>query len=115
VGDEVLRRVAHVLNNNVRETDLPARYGGEEFAVLAPSTPREGALALAEKLRGAIGQARFQGEGIEGVEALSVTVSVGVALYRGDRINFFNDADRALYEAKGSGKNCVVLAENAPR
>ncbi|MDH3521819.1 MAG: diguanylate cyclase, partial [Myxococcales bacterium] len=54
VGDEVLRRVAHAINNNVRETDLPARYGGEEFAVLAPSTPREGAVALAEKLRMAV-------------------------------------------------------------
>jgi diguanylate cyclase (GGDEF)-like protein len=110
VGDEVLRRVADAINDNVRETDLPARYGGEEFAVLAPATPEQGALALAEKLRAAVSRARLRSDGIDGEETLSVTVSVGVAAYRGDRGAFFNDADRALYEAKDSGKNCVVLA-----
>jgi diguanylate cyclase (GGDEF)-like protein len=111
VGDEVLRRVAHVINNTVRGTDLPARYGGEEFAVLAPSTPRQGALALAEKLRMAVRSSRFRGEGIDADQALSVTVSIGVAVYAGDHKRFFNDADRALYRAKAAGKDCVILAD----
>ena len=63
VGDEVLRRVATLLNDSVRETDLPARYGGEEFAVLAPRTGREGAIALAEKLARRRSAARFEAEG----------------------------------------------------
>lgn len=111
VGDEVLRRVAHVVNNTVRETDLPARYGGEEFAVLAPRTGPEGALALAEKLRAAVARARFRGEGLETDQVLSVTVSIGVSIYRGDPKDFFNEADRALYSAKGAGKDCVICAE----
>ena len=111
VGDEVLRRVGHVINNTVRGIDLPARYGGEEFAVLAPSTPQQGALALAEKLRMAVRSSRFRREGIEGERALSVTLSIGVAVYAGDPKSFFNDADRALYRAKAAGKDCVVLAE----
>ena len=111
VGDEVLRRVAHVINNTVRGVDLPARYGGEEFVVLAPATPRQGALALAEKLRMAVRSSRFRGEGIDAQQALSVTVSIGVAVYAGDHKRFFNDADRALYRAKAAGKDCVILAD----
>lgn len=108
-GDEVLRRVAVVVNNVVRETDVPARYGGEEFAVLAPDTDVAGALALAEKLRRSVSGGRFRGEGVDATEGVSVTVSVGVSLYAGDPKRFFNDADRALYRAKAGGKDCVVV------
>ena len=109
-GDEVLRRVAHVVNNAVRETDLPARYGGEEFAVLAPRTGAEGAVSLAEKLRSSVAQARFLVEsGGDSVE-IQVTVSIGVAVYAGDPKLLFNDADRALYQAKDDGKDCVFLS-----
>jgi len=113
VGDEVLRRVAAVVNNVVRETDLPARYGGEEFAVLAPRTNASGALALAEKLRLSVARARFRGEGFDAEEGVSVTVSIGAALYAGDPKRFFNEADRALYRAKAEGKDCVVLGSDA--
>jgi diguanylate cyclase (GGDEF)-like protein len=113
VGDEVLRRVAYLLNDAVRETDLPARYGGEEFAVLAPRTGREGAMALAEKLRSAIGNAQFAAEGLEHAGDLRVTVSIGVAIYDGDERRFFNDADRALYRAKAAGKDCAMGAGDA--
>ena len=110
IGDEVLRRVAMMVNNAVRETDLPARYGGEEFAVLAPRTDRKGAIVLAEKLRQSVAEARFPGLDL-GAEGVSVTVSVGVSIYAGDRKRFFNEADRALYQAKRDGKDCVVLFE----
>ena len=109
VGDHVLRQVGSVLNESVREADLPARYGGEEFVVLAPHTGKVGALALAEKLRASISRTRFGGEG-PGAEALQVTVSVGVSVYGGDARRLFNDADRALYQAKATGKDCVVFA-----
>ena len=108
-GDEVLRRVAAVLNETVRETDLPARYGGEEFAVLAPRTDAEGAVALGEKLRSELAAERLEDPSIPEPRGLGVTVSVGVALYDGDAKRFFNEADRALYQAKDAGKDCVVL------
>ena len=109
VGDEVLRRVATILNGAVRETDLPARYGGEEFTVLAPRTDVAGARSLAEKVRKSVAAARFRG--LEAEEAISVTVSIGVSIYGGDQKRFFNEADRALYQAKHEGKDCVILFE----
>ena len=98
-----------MLNEVVRDSDLPARYGGEEFVVLAPHTGKVGALSLAEKLRASISRARFDVES-EGATGLVVTVSVGVSVYGGDARRLFNDADRALYQAKATGKDCVVFS-----
>lgn len=111
VGDEVLRRVGAMINNSVRETDLPARYGGEEFAILTPRSDVESAVAVAEKVRCMITQAQFKGIDLGDRDGLSVTVSIGVALYAGDVKRLFNEADQALYRAKADGKDCVVLFE----
>jgi len=108
VGDGVLQRLSSVLIEETRDHDLVARYGGEEFVVLAADTDLEGGLALAEKLRTAVSEERFLVKG--SITPLSLTVSVGVALYHGDRSSFFQEADRALYEAKAQGKDCVVVA-----
>lgn len=108
-GDTVLRQVAEVMNREIRETDLLARYGGEEFALLASQTPLEGAVALAEKIRMAISAAEITMTDEHGSTQVQITVSVGVAPFRNDEKAFFNDADRALYRAKASGKDCVVV------
>lgn len=108
-GDEVLRAVGALIDAAVRDTDLPARYGGEEFAVLAPGTDVEGVTALAEKLRAAIGSASIPCGAGDGEVDLSVTVSVGGSLYAGNARRLFAEADRALYRAKGEGKDCVVV------
>ncbi len=117
-GDAVLCAVASVLRSSVREIDLAARYGGEEFAVLVPETDAEGAAHLAERLRQAI-EARvveFEDGPISGI-----TASFGVACCPG-RTNgdgfagqtaLIGTADAALYEAKKSGKNRVVVADGA--
>ena len=112
-GDEVLRGVGALIDASVRETDLPARYGGEEFAVLASATDLPGVTALAEKLRTAIGSAAIPYSGGDGELVLSLTVSVGGSLYAGDARRLFADADRALYRAKGEGKDCVVIEAGA--
>jgi diguanylate cyclase (GGDEF)-like protein len=113
VGDAVLRRIADVMNSVVREMDLLARYGGEEFALLATHTSLEGAVALAEKIRIAVAAARFSVVDLEGPAELSITVSIGVAAFKGDEKAFFNDADRALYRAKSAGKDCVIVADES--
>lgn len=110
VGDTVLREVAGVINENVREMDLLARYGGEEFAILLPRTDISGAVSLAEKIRLAISRASFEVMDSEGPGEVRVTASFGVALYRGDDRALFTDADGALYAAKGGGKDCVVAS-----
>jgi len=106
-GDEVLARIAQILMFGVRGNDLVARYGGEEFVVLAPNTEIEGAQHLAEKLRTEIAESSFiVGDSLRPMRA---TVSVGVALFNGDRRRFFQKADQALYLAKAEGKNCVLV------
>ena len=115
-GDELLTRMAPILNNAVRETDLVARYGGEEFVILALNTDVHGAFALGEKVRTAIAESSFILD--DSLRPMRVTVSVGVAQYRGNRKRFFQKTDEALYRAKADGKNCTVMdsddAEESP-
>ncbi len=105
-GDEILRRIADIMQRLTRGTDLVARYGGEEFALLLRGTSIEGALALAEKLRATIGETSFIEDGSE-----PLTVSIGLSAFGGDEKVFFDQADRALYRAKNAGRDCVMLAE----
>jgi diguanylate cyclase (GGDEF)-like protein len=107
-GDELLTRIARILNGSVRESDFLARYGGEEFVILASDTDLAGAEVLAEKVRTAIAESSFILD--ESLRPLQVTVSVGVAQFEGNRKQFFRAADQALYRAKAAGKNCVVIA-----
>jgi diguanylate cyclase (GGDEF)-like protein len=105
-GDTVLKHVAQVMRDAVRTVDLCARYGGEELAILLPQTSQEGAVELAERLR----QALEQRPSVHAGEAVPVTASFGVATYPtpvpyGDWLVLA--ADKALYEAKAAGRNCV--------
>ena len=87
----------------MRSSDLLARYGGEEFVVLASDTDLVGAYRLAEKLRTTIAeQSLILGDSMRPTR---ITVSIGVAEFRGNRHKFFSAADQALYRAKASGKN----------
>jgi diguanylate cyclase (GGDEF)-like protein len=110
-GDEVLRGVADTLRSNTRTYDTPARYGGEEFAVILPATPRAKALQVAERIRQAVATRPFHGAGQQPLGMLSV--SIGLASYPengGDPGELIAAADRALYQAKHTGKNRVVGA-----
>lgn len=109
-GDEILRHMAAVLSELIRETDLLARYGGEEFALIAANTDLEGARLLAEKIRVTVGDTLFLIDLPS--EREPVTVSIGIACYAGDRVRLFADADKALYLAKESGRDCVMTAED---
>ncbi|HEU0152295.1 MAG TPA: diguanylate cyclase [Arenimonas sp.] len=113
-GDAVLRRVAMLLEEQVRGGDLLARVGGEEFAVLALETPMSEALPLAERLRAAIEGA---GPIAVGRDAVPVTISLGVAVLwsrQGDLLKaperLLAAADDALYRAKRNGRNRVEVA-----
>ncbi len=108
VGDLLLQTIATVLRDTIRDTDIVARYGGEEFAVLLPDTDESGVQQVAEKVRASIEAIRFNVADTDIV--LKVTVSIGVSVFRGNRREFFNAADRALYQSKAAGKNCVHYA-----
>jgi diguanylate cyclase (GGDEF)-like protein len=105
-GDEVLRMIATTVAERVRACDLAARYGGEEFAVILPDADVQSALAVAERIRGAIAGAEQEHIG---TAAGIVTVSVGVyslcPAQGGDVTALIAGADRALYAAKDLGRN----------
>ncbi len=108
-GDRVLRVVASVLREQLREIDVPARYGGEEFAILLPETTEEGGREAAERFRAALaGRAIGDGRSLP----RRVTASVGVASAVETTLDdLLAAADRALYRAKRSGKDRVEVAD----
>jgi len=112
-GDLVLSRVAESIQNSLpRHTDLAARFGGEEFVVLLPFTYLEGALKQAEKIRKNIMHLEIE-HAYSSVDA-HLTISVGVSILKDRNMNqaeFFNHADKALYQAKKAGRNQVVCYE----
>ncbi len=105
-GDQVLIRVAGLLLDVLRETDIVVRSGGEEFLVLMPATDASAGRAACERIRDAV-----EGEAWERIApGLRVTASVGVASTHAPRDleALVNLADQRLYDAKGAGRNCVV-------
>lgn len=110
-GDEVLKEFAGRIRSMVRGADLACRFGGEEFVVVMPDTPAEVAATVAERLRGMIEARPFQLR--SGETPLMLTASMGIATI-GPRVEtpeqLLKQADRALYEAKNSGRNRVVAA-----
>ncbi len=110
-GDELLKAVANVLRDAVREVDVVARYGGEEFAILLPDTDHNGVEAVAEKIRASVERLRVNVP--ETDITINATVSVGISVFGGNRREFFNDADKALYQSKRDGKNRINFAAAA--
>lgn len=111
VGDQVLREVAGLLLDNLRQSDFLARYGGEEFVVISPYADYKAAAVIAEKLRRAVENRVFQIEHRQ----LRITISLGAATFtKGSRISSEEEliemADRNLYEAKRTGRNRVCIS-----
>jgi len=113
-GDEILKQVARVVQNNIRKSDLFARYGGEEFAILFQNTSSNSNYKTAEHLRKIIESHSFT---LPEEGSISITCSIGVSYYTG-QYQCFEDivkaADKALYQAKANGRNQVILAGETP-
>jgi two-component system cell cycle response regulator len=108
-GDIVLREFAHFLRKQTRKSDVLARYGGEEFIMLLAQTTEHGAAAKAETIRAFV--AGFQFRALKGTKG--PTVSIGIASYPSpvikDKEDLITFADDALYKAKTTGRNQVVV------
>jgi len=105
-GDRVIREVARIMAETVRQVDKVGRYGGEEFLLVLPDTDLEGARILAERIRAAVDAVVFEPEGFQG------TVSIGVSQWaKGTESweSLVSQADQALYEAKETGRNRVCV------
>ncbi len=107
-GDRLIRRVAEILRERVRATDLVARLSGDEFAVLMPQTDTAGALQLGEDLRAQVAEG-FAG----GSDAAPASISVGITMFGGQSgagsEAVLLAADQAMYQAKEEGRNRIML------
>lgn len=110
VGDSVLRDFAALVQQNMRETDLPGRWGGEEFLVILPETGEQEAARISERLRSGVASHAFTIGG-----GMSLTCSIGIATFPGDASNrdgLVTCADAAMYAAKRLGRNQVRMASD---
>lgn len=115
-GDVILKTVARVMRTQLREYDIAARYGGEEFVILLPSTDENEAVRVAERLRQAVASKIIDIEKVNtknNVKHISVSISLGVCCYKKNfkEAELIMNADKALYTAKETGRNKVVLWE----
>lgn len=111
-GDYVLKQVAFLIKENLREEDLASRYGGEEFTVLLNETTKDSAIAIAERIRSCIDNHDF----VFNNEHMHVTISCGVAVFDHKKNpitiakQLVNQADQGLYMSKHNGRNRVTYA-----
>ncbi|MCW8796597.1 MAG: GGDEF domain-containing protein [Chlorobium sp.] len=108
-GDIVLEKMARIIREECRESDIPARFGGEEFAVLFSRTDSRKAIEIVERLRSVIEAEPFYHE--KELPDGQLTVSAGIATCPDDAADWYsliNNADKALYHAKNTGRNRVV-------
>ncbi len=108
-GDEVLKEIALIINNIIRDGDISARWGGEEFAILLPQTSSEQATQIAERIRTGITEKQI----VSGTSTISITASLGVAMINKNTPaidDLFKAADKCLYLAKQNGRNNVCSA-----
>jgi diguanylate cyclase (GGDEF)-like protein len=109
-GDEVIKALAAIIKKATRETDIAGRYGGEEFAIILPDTPVANVEFVAERIRRLVEKSTVVYDEIN----ITFTVSIGIAgfkLTHKDSTHWLDSADKALYQAKESGRNRVILAE----
>ena len=112
-GDAVLTAIGQLLGKELRKADFSGRWGGEEFVVALTETPAASGLGGAERIRAAIAAMAVRDTA---GELIPVTVSIGLAEHRnGDNVDsLIKRADRAMYEAKSSGRNRVVRESSLP-
>ena len=113
-GDSVLTGMVALIGNSLRDTDILARMGGEEFALALPHTALEGAQEFSERIRLLVETTPLD---LPGMAPLRITISIGVAEWQREEEDFdavMRRADRALYEAKTSGRNRVQIRNSPP-
>lgn len=106
-GDEVLRLFAEIVKNALRAVDVFGRVGGEEFCIILDNTDNDGALLVAERIRANVAKCSRIASA-----ASKITCSLGISKINNADVDFssiFQRADKALYRAKETGRNCTVV------
>lgn len=109
----MIKRVGHIIKDQLRDVDLKARYGGDEYIVVLPLTPVQDANIVAERIRKAVSEIKVEFSGTP----VNVTASIGLAAYDKDKHKTYKDlirdADAALYASKHNGKNRVTIFDGS--
>ncbi len=112
-GDIVLKKVSEIIKTEIRDYDIACRYGGEEFFIILPHTAINEASLVAQRLRKVIedNKINIQASSAANISHIKVTVSIGVCAFNNkmDANEFVQKADKALYEAKTTGRNRVII------
>ena len=112
-GDCVLKQISDLIKNEIREYDIACRFGGEEFFIILPQTNIKEASSVAQRLRRVIEEAKMdiKEAGVDDINYIKVTVSIGVCTFDSSMSSkkFVMGADKALYEAKETGRNRVIV------
>lgn len=112
IGDQALQHVSSIISEELRNVDIAARHGGDEFTLLLPETGTEGARLVAERIRTVIESSPLA---IDNSQNISITISIGIASYPdcgNTTQQLTRNADQALYEAKGAGRNRVCIYQD---
>ncbi len=114
MGDRVLVAFCQKCRSSIRGDDVLARYGGEEFAIILPGANLKNALKKGRQICDVISAARYATSNEQNDDYLSITASIGVTMFKKDDTpeTIVGRADKALYKAKRSGKNCAVAIKS---
>jgi diguanylate cyclase (GGDEF)-like protein len=110
VGDTVIKKLAIIMKNTVRESDMPVRYGGEEFIIMLLNSTEEKTLEIAQNISNEFKKIEFTAN----LEKFTKTISIGISYYpthSNDMWNTIKHADEALYIAKNTGRDKIVTFE----
>ena len=112
VGDNVIRKLALIMKDNIRDSDMPVRFGGEEFIIFLPNTTKAKAVEIATNINNIFSEESFSSN----VEVFTKTLSIGISYYPDDADSLWKTikyADEALYEAKNTGRDQVIEFKKA--
>jgi len=115
-GDQALKQIAVLIKKTTRDSDLVARYGGEEFTVILPETSEEEARVVADRIREAVAKFKFKTDTGKPLGHLTITIGLSSLPEKAaNKKDLIRTADFALYQGKASGKNRVVVFNDAQR
>jgi len=111
VGDELLKHICKICDQEIRDIDFLARYGGEEFVIILPNCDMKGGVEIANRIQESLAQNMLTVEG----KNIHMTLSIGVCMLNDEYTNFeklLNGADKAMYQAKNNGRNRIETTDD---
>jgi diguanylate cyclase (GGDEF)-like protein len=111
MGDMVLVKISRIINNSIRLEDIACRYGGDEFLIIIPGTDADGTYKCAERILQEAGKLHIKNKGVLINDGIMVSIGMSIFPVNGSTVEqLIKTADNAMYKAKSSGRNCMILS-----